>query len=229
MATTINDIPNDIRDSNDLVFHDGFYIKEEDIIKAAMRVGDFGMAEHYMNSLLFHALKYGKTYLLKEVNDIRKNYNTFLFELPEESPASNDNMPGCWNQETKMMAEVRKRYQALGKDEQVNLLKCCLTLLMANSSELFKKKADWIGIFMVIRDRLDGLITQKDFYDLAQHITPDDWPSDYRISSSTMSNYGRYVPYKHRDECYYEMEDNLWRALCDAFWNIVQQQIMTDN
>jgi len=217
------------KDSNDLVFHDGFYIKEEDIIKAAKRVGDFAMAEHYMNSLLFHALKYGKTYLLKEVNDIRKNYNTFLFDLPEESPASNNNMPGYWNQNTKMTEEVRKRYQALGKDELVNLLKCCLTLLMAYSKDIFKKKADWIGIFMVIRDRLDGHLTQKVFFDLVQQITPEDWPSDCRISSSTMSNYGRYVPYKHRDLCYYEMEDNPWRALCDAFWNIVQQQILTDN
>lgn len=228
MATTINDIPNDIRDSNDLVFHDGFYIKEEDIIKAAKKVGDFAMAEHYMNSLLFHALKYGKTYLLKEVNDIRKNYNTFLFELPEESPASDNNMPGYWNRENKNTSEARKRFLAMKKDERVELLKKCLALLMIYSRKIFKKKADWLGIFMVVRDRLDGRISQTEFFDLALLITPDDWPAVIRISSSTMSNFARYISYEHREQAYYEMEENPWRELCDAFWGIVQQQILTE-
>ena len=42
--------------SNDLVFHDGFYFKEEQLLKMAMTAGSWSAAEHYMFSLLAHAV-----------------------------------------------------------------------------------------------------------------------------------------------------------------------------
>ena len=60
--------------SNDLVFHDGFYFKEEQLLKMAMTAGSWSAAEHYMFSLLAHAVLFHKIYIIDNINEVREYY-----------------------------------------------------------------------------------------------------------------------------------------------------------
>jgi hypothetical protein len=52
---------------------------------------------------------------------------------------------------------------------------------------------------------------------------------ELQIGERTLSNFGRCVAYEDRLEAYYDMEQNPWSELCDTYWNILMQQILTQN
>ena len=96
-------------------------------------------------------------------------------------------------------------------------------------ANLFKSKIDWNGIFLVVRDRLDESVRKSEFYTLAQKMTPEGWPTDMKIALSTMTNFAHYVEYNDRQEAYYDMENNPWEDLCDRFWEILEELILTSD
>lgn len=202
-------------------------MKEEDIIRAAKMVGDFGHAEHYLNSLLMHALMYDKKYLIEKVNDIRRHYNAFVYEPTVTAPASSNNMPGYGSASDKTAELLRKNYQQMQEYERSKFLKDCLQLLRASEPTLFNKQNCWIGLYMVVRDRLDGRLSKTDYTRMAKSATPEDWPEKLKISDNTITNFARYVDYEDRDLAYYEMNRNPWENLCSAFWSIIKQQFLT--
>jgi hypothetical protein len=61
------------------------------------------------------------------------------------------------------------------------------------------------------------------------NLTRDWWPGELQIGERTLSNFGRCVAYKDRLEAYYDMEKNPWAELCDTYWNLLMQQILTQN
>ena len=74
--------------SNDLVFHDGFYFKEEQLLKMAMTAGSWSVAEHYMFSLLAHAVLFHKIYIIDNINEIRDYYR--IVPIPKGNSSPND-------------------------------------------------------------------------------------------------------------------------------------------
>ena len=56
---------------------------------------------------------------------------------------------------------------------------------------------------------------------------PADWPDYLRINKSTLSTMSRYIKAEDRELAYYEMEDNPFDELCNEFWMILSEQILT--
>ena len=126
-------------------------------------------------------------------------------------------------------SEVRARnvYKKLAKEDRTKVLRAALSALRVENVGLFRNKLCWIGVYFVVRDRLDGKINQTDFYDFAVSFTPDDWPDELRIGSTTFSNLARKVNYEDRSEAYYDMDNNPWDELCEKYWALVLNGLLT--
>ena len=60
---------------SDFVFHDGAYLRKEVLVTMAKNAGSFLLAEHYINSLLVHAILYKLPDIIDDVNEIREHYH----------------------------------------------------------------------------------------------------------------------------------------------------------
>ena len=82
---------------------------------------------------------------------------------------------------------------------------------------------------MVVKDRLVGeSLNQQTFINLANIIAPDDLPSKLRYRISITKNISREVLEEDRGEVYYKMRSNPQKLLCDTFWDIVKETILTE-
>ena len=203
------------------VWHDGVRICDEQLVKMAMNAGSYTMAEHYLCSLLIHGNMYGIAYYINKVNEVRAHYG--LMPIPVGS--SNDGGNPCNRASLDDMA--RKMYNGLKSDKQKQLLKDSLLILITSHRELFKKKVYWIAIYLVIRDRIDSNLSKTDFTEMAIKLIPKEWPIELVINDRTLSNFARYLDYEDRFEPYYDMDNNPWDELCDVYWDILKQLILT--
>lgn len=209
------------------VEHDGKPHHINDLKDMAMNAGSYNVAEHYIVSILFHATIYHLPQFHKYVNEIRRHYNLEPFPTSKE-PASNNNMPQFAALPKKPADIAREIYRKMTKEQRKAVLKDAMIHLKHDCMELFKNKSCWIGIYLVVKDRLDENINQSNFYDLGVAITPDGWPQNKAIGKTTMSNLTRNIKdVKDRQEAYYDMTDNPFEELCDRFWNILLSLILT--
>ena len=74
-----------------------------------------------------------------------------------------------------------------------------------------------------------GDLSQVDFIDLANDMCPEDFPEELRMTETTRKNFIRFIDVEDRGEVYYKMKNNPQRILCDAFWDIVRNMILTQN
>ena len=203
---------------------DGVYVREEQVVKMAMNAGSFAVAEHYLCVLLAHGLMYGKTDIVDMVNEVREQYQVLPFAKPEnQGPRDEYGRSRMESVEIK----VRKFFGKMTADGQKALMKSCLQMLRMQC-DLFCHKNDWLGVMLVVRDRLDGNINQSNFYDYACAITPEDWPEALRIGEHTAKNFSRQLAAEDRTEAYYDMEQNPQAKLCDKLWEIVIQAVLTE-
>lgn len=203
------------------VWHDGVRIREDQIVSMAKNAGSLVLAEHYMCSLLVHGVCCGRSNYLNKVNEVRAFYGAATIPVPQYEDSVQ--LPG--QEPTKMMA--RRRYAAMNVEQRKQVLRQSLDILIGQHRLLFTSKTCWIGIYLVVIGRLDETVSKTDFTEMAPDITPDGWPEELAIGDRTLSNFARYVDAKDRLEAYYDMENNPWEALCDTFWEILEQQILT--
>lgn len=205
-------------DSCEFVIHDGTCLPATTLVEMAKNAGSYNVAEHYIVSLLNHAVIHNMPKFQNYANDIKRHYN--LAPLPTASaPASTNNMPIFESQKQKRAEIAQKKYCKMGKEQRESILKKALTQLRIENKKLFKINACWVGIYLVVRDRLDADLKMKTFCEY--NITPSDWPSKLALGNSSLSNIGRYINSKDKLESYYLMEDNPFRTLCDKFWEIL--------
>ena len=212
------------KDLCEYVCLDGVYVKEDSVVKMAGNAGSFAVAEHYLCALLAHGLMYGKADIINKVNEVREQYQALPYAKPEDqSPRDEYGRSRVESVEFK----VRKLYSQMSSEQQRELLRSCLQLLK-NQTNLFCRKQHWLGVMLVVRDRLDSSINQSNFVDFARSFTPSDWPNALRISKFTPKNFSRLLPASDRMEAYYDMEDNPQSLLCDKLWEIIIQAILTE-
>ena len=60
---------------SDFVFHDGAYLRKEVLVTMAKNAGSYLLAEHYISSLLVHAILYKLPDIIDDVNEIREHYH----------------------------------------------------------------------------------------------------------------------------------------------------------
>ena len=212
------------RDLSEYVCLDGVYVKEDQVVKMAGNAGSFAVAEHYLCALLAHGLMYGKTEIINKVNEVRGQYQVLPFAKPEDQGPRDEY--GRSRMES-VELKVRKAYGQMSEERRHEVMKQCLQLLRMQS-DLFSKKNDWLGVMLVVRDRLDGNINQNNFYEYACAITPEDWSEALRIGEHTAKNFSRQLVAEDRMEAYYDMESNPQEKLCDKLWEIIIQAVLTE-
>ena len=205
------------------ICHDGIQINDSQLFEMAKQAGSYQIAEHYLVSILAYALQTNQLHYIDLVNDVREHYGVSSLHIPKEVLGSG----GGTIHEKRLNDMLRKRYRQMSIDERQALLTECLSRLRVNHQRLFSHKKHWLGIFMVIKDRLDLSLKGTDFLVLAQESTPAGWPTALSISESVLKNRSRDFPTDDPDEAYYEMENNPQQEFCDTFWEIVKQCMMS--
>ena len=212
------------KDLCEYVCLDGVYVKEDSVIKMAGNAGSFAVAEHYLCALLAHGLMYGKADIINKVNEVREQYQALPYAKPDDqSPRDEYGRSRVESVEFK----VRKLYSQMSSEQQRELLRSCLQLLK-NQTNLFCRKQHWLGVMLVVRDRLDSSVNQSNFFSYALRITPEGWPKALCIGKHTTTNFSKLLRNNDWSEAYYDMESNPQKNLCEKFWEIVKQTILTE-
>ena len=175
---------------SEYIYLDGMWLKEEQLLKLAMNVGNFALAEHYLCALLADAVIKGRREAIVEVNKVREHYGVKAIPLGQDDLQEDDDLKG----KTRLTAadeQAKRLFLKMTEEERLELLRKCMRRLIADY-HLFIYARHWLAIFMVVRDRLVGeSLNQTSFIDLASEITPDDLPEKLRMCKNTMKNFSR--------------------------------------
>ena len=210
------------------IYLDGMWLKEGQLLKLAMNVGNFALAEHYLCALLADAVIKGRREAIVEVNKVREHYGVTAIPLSEDDLESDEDLNG----KTRLTAadeQARKRFLNMSREDRLCVLRRSMNRLIADY-HLFNYARHWLSIFMVVRDRLVGeSLNQTSFLTLANEITPEGLPLKLRFGENTRKNMGREICEVDRGEVYYRMKRNPQKQLCDTFWDIVKDTILTQD
>ena len=210
--------------SNEYIYLDGMWLQEQHLLKLAMNADCYQQAEHYLFALLAHAAAFGNSEVFDKMNGVREKFG--LKAIPKQ--ISDSEQEGKERSSQNTTADLaRIKYQKLNSRQKQDLLKTCLKMLMDCHQSLFKSKASWNGIYLVVRDRVDIGLKKADFLALAKIVTPQEWPEMLEIAETTLSNFSHYLKEDDRDKAYFSMKHNPWANLCDTFWEILEGQILT--
>ena len=211
------------------IWHDGVRIREDQLISMAMNARGYEEAKGYVMSLMAHGLTYGiRTYIYK-VNSVLEHHQVAAFPIPENLCGELEE--GFKPKNTKRASDddaARKMYMMMSAEERKQILMLSLAAFYDNHPALFKSKNDWMGIYLVIHDRLNGNLSRSNFAVVVKDVKPDWWPESLMIGQHTMTNFSRCVDFNDRMEAYYDMENNPWKELCDTYWVVLKQLIMTN-
>ena len=213
------------KDLRDYVYLDGMWLQDKQLLKLAMNVGSLPGAEHYLCALLFDAVIKGKREVLLEVNKVRENYGAKPIPLGDEDLKNDKELRGK-SRVSVADEQARKLFLKMTDVEKFEVLRESFGALLSDF-HLFIYNRHWLGIYMVVRDRLLADLSQVDFIDMANDISPEDFPGDLRMTFSTKKNFGREIDEDDRGEVYYKMKHNPQRLLCDTFWDIVKMTLLT--
>ena len=210
------------------IYLDGMWLKEEQLLKLAMNVGNYALAEHYLCALLADAVIKGRREVITEVNKVREHYGVTPIPLSEDDLEDDNDLMG----RTRLTAadeQARRRFLNMPREDRLCILRKSMDRLIADY-HLFNYARHWLSIFMVVRDRLVGeSLNQTSFLTLANEITPEGLPLKLRFGENTRKNMGREICEVDRGEVYYRMKRNPQKQLCDTFWDIVKDTILTQD
>lgn len=202
------------------------WLQEKQLLKLAMNVGSFQLAEHYLCAYLFDAVAKGKREALLEVNKVREHYGVAPIPLSDEDMQDEKDLRGKMKV-TASDIQAKKLFQKMTREERIDVLRLSMKSLLSDY-HLFIYTRHWLGIFMVVRDRLVGeSLNLKNFMMLASEFCPDSLPEKLRYNENTRKNIGREINEEDRGEVYYKMKRNPQQTLCDTFWEIVKDTIFT--
>ena len=210
------------------IYLDGMWLKEEQLLKLAMNVGNFALAEHYLCALLADAVIKGRREAIVEVNKVREHYGVTPIPLSEDDLEDDNDQMGRARL-TAADEQARRRFLNMPREDRLCILRKSMDRLIADY-HLFNYARHWLSIFMVVRDRLVGeSLNQTSFLTLANEITPEGLPLKLRFGENTRKNMGREICEVDRGEVYYRMKRNPQKQLCDTFWDIVKDTILTQD
>ena len=185
---------------------DGATVSEQLLETMAIECKRSDVAEHYLLAYYRQiVIENGLGHYVELENRVRARYNKNLVHIPESGEVS------------------RKNHYDRDRE---TIIEESLIVLIKEHRQLFTSKNHWIGLYLVVKDRVDGNMTKLDFTNGVLGINMDSWPDDLKISERTLSNFARCVDYEDRYEAYYDMESNPWEELCDVYWDILKGQIL---
>lgn len=191
-----------------MIYHNHTEVSVLTVIGMAKGAPDYGSAAPFLNSLFYAAKQREDNWLFSQCQDIMEKFGASPYP---ESPASEGNLPN----DPSLEKEAKRYFIGLTEGNQLSLLRKAMTQL--RETNVFNMRQHWIGVFLVVRDRLSGDPKQSHFTEYANKFTPADWPEKLKIGS-TMTNVSKII---NTNESYYEMENNPYETVCDEFWNII--------
>jgi hypothetical protein len=216
-----------MKELSEYIYLDGMWLQEKQLLKLAMNVGSYALAEHYLCALLVDAVIKGRRQAVQEVNKVREKYGVSPIPLSDEDMEDDKELRG----KTRVTAadeKARQIFLRMTEEERICVLRISMKRLISDY-HLFIYARHWLGIFMVVKDRLVGeSLNQQTFINLANIIAPDDLPPKLRYRVSITKNFSREVLEEDRGEVYYKMRSNPQKLLCDTFWDIVKETILTE-
>lgn len=152
----------------------------------------------------------------------------FVARIVKQRRVNEVSLPGAPHElmrSQQIVQDHRTKYRRLDTVARAGLIKSAL--LEIYNRKLFTTKNHWIGTFLVVRDRLERPgFTQTDFQNLAENITPEEFPERLHISESTMKNFTKVITDPHdRNEAYYDMKNNPQEDFCDELWNAIERML----
>lgn len=211
-----------LTEQQEFVEHDGVFIHVNKMVEMAKNAGSYNVAEHYIVSLLVHAHRYDMPMIFVEINSIRMHYHLQPF-ASINGPASGNNMPNFEQPRMRQSEIVQKTYRQLSQEQKESVLKEALVKLHLEEKKLFERKTFWIGVYLVVRDRLDQDLKAAAF--CRYKLTPDGWTN--ALVATSLSNIGRYIEGDDKELAYYQMTNNPFKHLCEKYWSTLQSLILT--
>ena len=211
---------------SELMYLDGMWLRREQLMQLALNVGSYALAEHYLCALLADAVVRGRREAIVEVNKVRERYG--VRAIPLADGELEDEGRRLHSMQTAADQEARRLFTKMDREHRIGVLRRSLSRLLGDH-HLFTYARHWLAIFMVVRDRLVGeSLNQLSFIDLALEISPDNLPEKLKMHKNTTKNFGREISEADRGEVYYRMKRNPQKELCDTFWNIIKETILTE-
>lgn len=175
-----------------------------------------------------YAYESGDRFISETLLHLRRVYKKPMYR---GAPSSSANLPGTFDS----AEAVLKRFRSKSPSTQKEILRKGIHQLQGEydiqGNTLFANKQDWIGVYLLVTSRLKVRVTQKDFPDYAEQITPDDFPVDLRIGSSTISNISHLglpnIPYYMWSDSHKARNPMAARMsmICSRLWSIIEQLV----
>ena len=195
-----------------MIYHNHTEVSVLTVIGMAKGAPDYGSAAPFLNSLFYAAKQREDNWLFSQCQDIMEKFGASPYP---ESPASEGNLPN----DPSLEKEAKRYFKGLSKGNQLKLLREAMKQL--RDSNVFNKKQHWIGVFLVVRDRLSGDPIQSHFTEYAKKFTPNDFPEELKIGK-VMMNVSKKID---TNELYYDLENNPYETVCDEFWDTILRLI----
>lgn len=206
--------------NQDLLCLDGIWMTKEQLLRMAMKAGSYNFAEHCLFALLVDAFQNGRREVLKEINDVRQHYHVEPLSLSDDFGNDGNEQDSAADKETV------KLFGKMPYEKKIETLS--YSLLMLYDKHLFTQARHWLAIYLVVRDRFyNGSLKQTAFLKLVNNMTLGDLPEVLRMDKNTTKNFGREICDADREKAYYLMKHNPQADLCDAFWGIIKETILT--
>ena len=213
------------KDGCQYIEHHGMKIREDQLVKMAKQAVIYADAKPYIESILYHAVKYKVWDLIYKVMEIWDFYGVKPYSLPDGDEEEVVATP----RDNRQMIEkrVKQQYKAMSEQLRIDAIRLSIEKLRAEYPRLFRFRNQWQGIYLVIRDRLEHGMSQSDFGAIAYMITPADMPEKIKFNENVMKNLSRDFQYGEIEELtYYELDYNPHKDLCNVFWEVIIDQIM---
>ena len=206
--------------NQDLLCLDGIWMNKGQLLKMAMKAGSYAFAEHYLFALLFDAFQNGRREVLKEINEVRQHYHVEPLSLSDDFGNDGNEKDSAADK------EAVKLFGKLSHEKKIEILS--YSLLKLYDEHQFTQTRHWLAIYLVVRDRFyNGSLKQTAFLKLVSEMALGDLPEALRMDKNTTKNFGREICDADREKAYYLIKHNSQADLCDAFWGIIKETILT--
>lgn len=205
------------------VWFDGLRISDEQLLTMALNAGSYQLAEHYLVALLAHGVMHNLSRYLDMLNQVRENYQVMPIPLPDKGEDTNLTLK---DRKRVLNDKIRTLYSRMAEPERRELIMASIVSFRKNHENMFRKKNQWQGFYLVVRDRLDYGLSQSDYVKMIETALPDGWPEKLKISKAVFKNFSRDFCSRGLDKSYFEMEHNPHGELCSLYWDELRVQIL---
>ncbi len=184
---------------------------------------DYPLAKQYLYRI-FDKLTNDQRIQLYYYNVQMNQLHQDMDELHQEEPTASAYMPSSESQEDKIRHFFNKQDDRTQQAWLHEAMKALMGVTDHTGKAIFWQKQHWMGVYLVLRDRLGMRCSQKGFADYAPKITPQNCQESLKIGQTTMTNFSKLVI---EDKPYFEMKHNPFEEVCKTLWDIIFKQILT--